>query len=157
MTCLYGLAAFAIVFQYLCATIEAKYFVHKGIIHWMINIPFCAGVYFQGLGLIVLCKRNEGWEECCLCGALPQTCVGVYGPGTTLENGHDHPLMSSWLERLMLPNFCPESTAPRCIIHTSTNQRCPIHCSDMSGGWCCLQWPGTSFAMAYKGDKQFIL
>lgn len=94
MTCLYDLAAFAIIFQYLCPTIEAKYFVHKGIIHLMVNIFFCAGVYFQGVGLIVPCKRNEGCEECCFYGALPQTYVGFCGPGTTLENGHDHPLMS---------------------------------------------------------------
>lgn len=92
--CLYGLAAFAIVFQYLCPTIEAKYFVHKGIIHLMVNSFFCAGVYFRGVGVVVPCKRNEGCEECCFYGALPQTYVGVCGPGTTLENGHDQPLMS---------------------------------------------------------------
>lgn len=137
MTCLYGLAAFAIVLQYLCPTIEAKYFVHKGIIHLMLNILICTGVSFQGVGLIVPCKRNEGWEEYCLYGALPQTYVRVCGPGIPLENGHDHPLMSCWL-RLMLPNFCPERTAPRCIIYTSTSQRCPMHCSDISGDWLVL-------------------
>lgn len=58
-TCLYGLSAFAIVFQYLCAIIEAKYFVHKGIIHWMVNIPFCAGVYFQALGSLFDCPMQK--------------------------------------------------------------------------------------------------
>jgi len=105
----------------------------------MVNIPFCAGVYFRALGSLFECPmQKECGRVICLYGALPQAHLGACGSGTILENSHGHPLVSCQSDRLMMPNFCQERSAQG-TNHTRAHLR-GAPCASQTclvTGWCC--------------------
>lgn len=146
-TCLYGLSAFAIAFQYLCAIIEEKYFVHKGIIHWMVNIPFCAGVSFQArLSHAKGTRDSNNVDYMELCPKLRLDSMeqrSFWRMATVI-----HPCPASQRDWC-----CPISAQERSVLryktYMSTSQRLPMCYLDMPGAGAAIHMPGTSLAMGW--------
>lgn len=93
---------------------------------------FLCWCLFLSFGFLVSSSHTKGIREDNNV-VYMETYVGVCGPGTILENGPSHPLVSCQLDRLMLRNFFYKRSDLRYKTYTSISQRCPVQ---LVSGWC---------------------